>query len=314
MSQRFDLGPLAPELEALLDAERSAPLPPLDAKARLLARLEHSLFDLGGDGGDGGGSEGDAGADGGGGIDGGGSDAGGLADFGADLSGGFDAGAAASTATAAVVKTAAVAGAGMGAKTAVVATMAAVKLTVGVGVASFVAGGAVGAGMHAAISSPPQQQTTIVAERVVPPPAPELPVEPPPPPPVAEPEPEPVPELEAPPPAQRPERVERAAAAPVPTPAPEATNAANDALKAERSLVEQSRSALARGDAAAALAALAEHRQSFPDGRLSEERDALEIQALVARDQMDEAQSRAAAFRENYPTSLLRPAIDMLVE
>ncbi|MGA9524064.1 MAG: hypothetical protein WBV82_21565, partial [Myxococcaceae bacterium] len=114
--------------------------------------------------------------------------------------------------------------------------------------------------------------------------------------------------------AQRPERVERAAAAPVPTPAPEATNAANDALKAERSLVEQSRSALARGDAAAALAALAEHRQSFPDGRLSEERDALEIQALVARDQMDEAQSRAAAFRENYPTSLLRPAIDMLVE
>ena len=82
---------------------------------------------------------------------------------------------------------------------------------------------------------------------------------------------------------------------------------------ARSQLIEQARSALARGEAETALAPLLEHRQAFPEGRLTEERDALEIQALVALGRVDEATSRAAAFRENHPTSLLRPAIDALV-
>ena len=127
----------AEKVEALLEAERNAPPAPSDAKARLLSRLEQSLFD--GASPEPGENAGDAG------------EAGNASDA-ADLADVADA-VDAMEATAAAVKVAGGA-AGIGAKSAVVATVAAVKLTVGVGVASFVAGGAVGAGMHAALTKP----------------------------------------------------------------------------------------------------------------------------------------------------------------
>lgn len=50
-------------------------------------------------------------------------------------------------------------------------------------------------------------------------------------------------------------------------------------LREERILLERARSALLRGDTAAALSACALHQQKFPHGQLSQERDALRKQA-----------------------------------
>ena len=94
--------------------------------------------------------------------------------------GGFEArAAAAKTAAGGTVAAKAAAGtaaAGASIKTAAVTTLAVAKLTIGVGVTSFVAGGAVGAGMHAAMTSP-QAETEIVAARPAPPSPPALPAE-----------------------------------------------------------------------------------------------------------------------------------------
>lgn len=58
------------------------------------------------------------------------------------------------------------------------------------------------------------------------------------------------------------------------------------------------------------LGAVAQHRQQFPHGRLTEEREALAIRALLALGRTEGARQRAAAFRVNYPNSFLIPALD----
>ncbi len=103
-----------------------------------------------------------------------------------------------------------------------------------------------------------------------------------------------------------------------PAPAParrraavEASPAARDALLSEeRSLVEMARSALVRGDGAAALEAVQLHARRFPDGRLREERDSLWIQAQLRAGQFAEARERARKFRARYPGSLLWPLVE----
>jgi len=85
------------------------------------------------------------------------------------------------------------------------------------------------------------------------------------------------------------------------------------ALAAERAPLETARTALARGQAAAALAALTEHERLFPAGRLAEERDALRVQALVRVERFAEARERATAFRRRFPSSFLLPAVDAAV-
>jgi hypothetical protein len=81
-------------------------------------------------------------------------------------------------------------------------------------------------------------------------------------------------------------------------------------LAAERAPLETARTALSRGQPQAALEALAEHQRRFPAGRLSEEREALAIEALVQGGRNAEAQVRAARFRAKFPNSLLLPAVD----
>ena len=70
------------------------------------------------------------------------------------------------------------------------------------------------------------------------------------------------------------------------------------------------RTALTRGRAEDALRTLELHLQSFPRGRLAEERDSLTIQALVSLGRHASARARAAQFRRKYPQSLLRPIVD----
>lgn len=97
------------------------------------------------------------------------------------------------------------------------------------------------------------------------------------------------------------------------TPPPAETSSAGGHdvdLARERALVDRARSALARGDAAGALAAADEHRKAFPRGQLAEEREVVAIQALATAGRTDEAANRAGAFRKTYPSSLLLPIVD----
>ena len=75
-------------------------------------------------------------------------------------------------------------------------------------------------------------------------------------------------------------------------------------LGAERGLLDVARSAMARGEAAEALAAVDRHGRDYRDGALVEEREALGIKALLALGRRDEARARAARFEKRFPDSL----------
>src|SRR5450432_884823 len=81
-------------------------------------------------------------------------------------------------------------------------------------------------------------------------------------------------------------------------------------LARERALLDVARADAARGEPEQVLAAVAEHRQQFPHGRLTEEREALTIRALLSLGRTAEARQRAEAFRVSYPNSFLIPALE----
>jgi TolA-binding protein len=85
-------------------------------------------------------------------------------------------------------------------------------------------------------------------------------------------------------------------------------------LAAERNLIEIARTALARGHIDAALATLRRHARQYPQGKLSEERDSLLVQALVAKGDYAQARERATRFRRQHPSSLFLPAVDQAVQ
>jgi hypothetical protein len=84
-------------------------------------------------------------------------------------------------------------------------------------------------------------------------------------------------------------------------------------LQAEGELLQKGRTAMVRGDTEGALAAVEEHANRFPHGKLVEEREALKIQALVAEDRTPEARIALGAFEREYPRSLLGPALEEAV-
>ena len=86
------------------------------------------------------------------------------------------------------------------------------------------------------------------------------------------------------------------------------------ALAEERSLIEQARSALVRGEARLATDALSRHAQLFPGGRLAEERESLAVQALMNAGDFAAARARARDFAANFPNSLLAPAVEAAVQ
>jgi hypothetical protein len=101
---------------------------------------------------------------------------------------------------------------------------------------------------------------------------------------------------------------------PIPSASPEpsaASDLARDgALAAERAILDVARTAIGRGDAVHALEAVNRHAREFPRGQLSEEREAIAVQALVRLGRDDDARSRGARFRKRYPDSVLVPVID----
>jgi len=99
---------------------------------------------------------------------------------------------------------------------------------------------------------------------------------------------------------------ERAA---LPAPKPQASAphpvTAVEAYALELKWLGPARPAVARGDYAAALAAIGAHARRFPAGRLAEEREALRVQALVGLGRANEAQRAAHAFQARFPASIL---------
>jgi hypothetical protein len=115
-----------------------------------------------------------------------------------------------------------------------------------------------------------------------------------------------------PPPAPTPQKIVVTKKAPVPTDAPvEVPLSRDQALAAERALVEQARTSLARQHPEEALAALAEHRQRFPHGQLEEEREGLDVLSLFASGSVQEGRAAAAQFRQQFPKSVFLRSIKL---
>ena len=116
---------------------------------------------------------------------------------------------------------------------------------------------------------------------------------------------EPAPEPATPPPPTAP------SARPPATPASaHGAEASPSTLARESEIIEKGRTALARGRAADALAAVDEHKRLFPRGRLGEERDELAIRALRFAGRSDEANARAKEFAKTYPSSIYLGTIE----
>ena len=85
-------------------------------------------------------------------------------------------------------------------------------------------------------------------------------------------------------------------------------------LAAERVLLDEARAALVQGDPGRALDRVEQHRRTFANPILGEERDAMEVEALVKVGRAAEARTKADAFRRRMPNSLFLPAVDTAIE
>ncbi len=180
---------------------------------------------------------------------------------------------------------------------------------------TLIAAGAAGATQLSAEPEPAHTSTHAAQnEAVASPTGPELPRPPAdaaPPPMPAEPEEEPVVFEETPPAPHhsavsdepgRP-RPPRPQTRPAPRPAPASS------LSDELRLIQEAQQALSRDQPRQALAALAEHRSSFPDGSMREDREALRVVALCKRGDADR-DAAARAFRRRWPRSLFSQRIE----
>ncbi len=286
MTER-ELPPLDDDLAALLRSERLAPRPPPASAAKVMGRVARTIAMLpiagAAHGGQGGGSGGEGGAP--------------------DLSSAADpalsaASSAANTATGSVLSAGTGTAASVGAGKTVGALIAS-KLVFGT--VTFVAGGMVGAGVHSAVVDRPPAPLVAAAPKQEPlPVAPPLVVE------------APEPPVAAPPVVAPPKPVRQRA--PVAAQEPERALDRDAALASERALLEMARTALSRQKPGDALEALSRHSREFPRGQLGEERDALQVQALVSSGRDEEARDAARRFRLRYPTSLLTPVVEAAEE
>lgn len=88
----------------------------------------------------------------------------------------------------------------------------------------------------------------------------------------------------------------------VSAPRPVVEGGAGDSLAEEVRLLQAARESLA-GDPAGSLRLAEQHRSRFPRGALTQEREALAIEALLRQGRTPEAQGRADRFRRQYPRS-----------
>ncbi|MBK8236104.1 MAG: sigma-70 family RNA polymerase sigma factor [Deltaproteobacteria bacterium] len=105
------------------------------------------------------------------------------------------------------------------------------------------------------------------------------------------------------PPLAAPSRPSTTSAAPTPAPASTPDDAHPPALDDETRWLREGTTALARGDAAHALALTERHAASFPDSALADVRDALKVDALCALGRADAARREAAALWRRRPDS-----------
>lgn len=99
-------------------------------------------------------------------------------------------------------------------------------------------------------------------------------------------------------------------AGPAPPPPRASASPREESLAAERALLDEAQRALGSGRSGDALGAISRHAAQFPRGRLSEEREGLAVQALLAAGRRDEARTRAERFKRSHPGSLLLPALE----
>ncbi len=85
--------------------------------------------------------------------------------------------------------------------------------------------------------------------------------------------------------------------------------AETSSLAQQQILLDTARRALARGDASAALEALAWHRSRYPQTELAQEREALAIKSLRAAGRGGESNAAAKRFAERYPRSVFLPGL-----
>jgi pyruvate/2-oxoglutarate dehydrogenase complex dihydrolipoamide acyltransferase (E2) component len=172
-------------------------------------------------------------------------------------------------------------------------------------VVTLVVGGVIGAGVHEVYDRTTDRRGEHASVAVVAPPAPPaLPLPAPAPPPAAPavaPQPEPA--------APRAVRAENPPARAEHAAKTEARERDRN-LGAERGLIEQARTALAREQGAAALAVLDRHARDFPQGELEEERESLRVQALVGLGQSDQARKTGARFHRRFPRSIFGAVVD----
>lgn len=86
-----------------------------------------------------------------------------------------------------------------------------------------------------------------------------------------------------------------------------------EAYTKELRVLQPARQAVARQDYGSALAAIAEHNRQFPAGRLSEEREALRVKALLGLGRTAEAKRAGATFHARFPRSALNRRIDQML-
>jgi hypothetical protein len=85
---------------------------------------------------------------------------------------------------------------------------------------------------------------------------------------------------------------------------------ASEELARERGILDRARKRIAIAEPQQALALLNEHARRFPQGRLSEEREAMLVNVLVALGRREEARARGESFRRHFPNSLVRASVD----
>jgi hypothetical protein len=78
-------------------------------------------------------------------------------------------------------------------------------------------------------------------------------------------------------------------------------------------LLDEARAALVQGTADRALGLLNRHAARFPTAILAEERDAMEVEALVATGRIAEARALADSFRAQRPNSLFLATVNSAI-
>lgn len=81
----------------------------------------------------------------------------------------------------------------------------------------------------------------------------------------------------------------------------------------ELQVLQPARQAVARQDFSSALSAISEHQRLYPSGRLTEEREALRVKALLGLGRNAEAQRAGSAFRTRFPRSALLGRIEEML-